>query len=114
GVRGISSGGTEIAFERRQKTGQTFSAPAGKEFPQYRTLLGIIRRDGSDLREYPDLDEPYDLCWSPDGSALALTAKNLKQGKDPARGLEILNLRSGSTEEVEVKGNTTSQCWSPD
>jgi len=114
GVRAISSGGTEIAFERRRKTGQTFSTPTGKEFPQYRTYLGIIRPDGTDLREYPDLDEPYGLCWSPDGSILALTVKNLKQGTDPARGLQILNLGSGSTEEVDAKGYTTSQCWSPD
>jgi Tol biopolymer transport system component len=114
GVRAISSDGTEIAFEGRRKPGQTSSTPSGKEFPQYRTYLGIVRKDGSDLREYPDLDEPYDLCWSPDGSILALTVKNMKQGKDPARGLQILNLGFGSTEEVDAKGYTTSQCWSPD
>jgi len=114
GVRAISSGGTEIAFEGRRKTGQAFSTPTGKEFPKYRTYLGIIRQDGRDLREYPDLDEPYDLCWSPDGSILALTVKNLRQGKDPARGLQILNLGSGATEDIDAKGYTTSQCWSPD
>lgn len=114
GVRAISSDGTEIAFESRRNTGRTFSMPNGKEFPEYRTSLSIIRRDGSDLREYPDLDEPSDLCWSPDGLTLALTAKDLRQGKDAARGLQILNLSSGNAEHVDAKGYATYQCWSPD
>jgi WD40 repeat protein len=113
GVRAITPDGTEIAFEHRRNTGRTFSIPTGKELPEYRTYLGIIRRDGSNLREYTDLDEPYDLCWSPDRSVLALTVKNLKQRKDAARGLQILNLGTGSTDEVDAKGYTTSQCWSP-
>jgi Tol biopolymer transport system component len=104
GVRAIFSDGAGIAFEGRRKT----------EPARYRTYLGIIRRDGSELREYPDLDEPYDLCWSPDASILALTVKNLKQGKDAARELQVLNLRTGSIEEVDAKGYATSQCWSPD
>ena len=114
GEGAISSDGTEIAFERRRPIGQTVATLTGKGLPEHRNYLGIIRRDGSDLREYPDLDEPYDLCWSPDGSILALTVKNLKQGKDTARGLQILNLSTGSTEEVDAKGYATSQCWSPD
>src|SRR6266436_3580086 len=81
GVRAITSDGTEIAFEGRRRTGQTLSAPGESKFAPYRTYLGVIRRDGSDLREYLDLDEPSDLCWSPDGTALALNAKNLTQGK---------------------------------
>src|SRR5436309_366803 len=109
----VSSDGRAIAFELRRKTGQTFSTPTGKEFPKWRTYLGIIRQDGSDLREYPDLEEPYDPCWSLDGSALALSAKNLKQGKEAAEGLQILNLGDGATEGVDAKGYVTSQCWSP-
>jgi Tol biopolymer transport system component len=113
GVRAITSDGTEIAFERRRRTGQTLS-PAESKFAPYRTYLGVIRRDGSDLREYLDLDEPSDLCWSPDGTALALSVKNLTQGKQAPRTLQVLNLGTGSTEEVDAKGYATSQCWSPD
>jgi Tol biopolymer transport system component len=98
GEGAISSDGTEIAFELRRKTGH----------------LGTIRQDGSDLREYPDLDGPFDLCWSLDGTALALSVKNLKQGKGATHSLQILNLGSGTTEEVDAKGSVTSQCWSPD
>lgn len=98
GEGSISSDRAEIAFELRRKTGH----------------LGIIRQDGSDLREYPDLDEPYDIGWSPDGTALTLSVKNMKQGKEANRSLQILNLGSGTTKEVDAKGSVTSQCWSPD
>jgi len=89
GVRAITPDGTKIAVELRREMGQVFSTPAGKMFPQYRTSLGIVRRDGSDFREYPDLDEPDDVCWSPDGSVLVLTAKNLKQARGAGRRLQI-------------------------
>jgi Tol biopolymer transport system component len=114
GVLAISPDGTEIAIRLHRNTGKTFTTRTGNEFPIYESYLGIVRQDGSNLREYSDLDEPQDVCWSPDGSALALDVKNLKQGKDAARGLQVLNLGTGITEEVDAKGYTTSQCWSPD
>jgi Tol biopolymer transport system component len=114
GQGSISSDGSAIAFELRRKTGRTFSTPYVKEVPETRSRLAIVRQDGSDLREYPDLGDPYDPCWSFDKSALALTVKNLKQGKNAAQSLQILNLSDGTTEEVEAKGYVTSQCWSAD
>jgi Tol biopolymer transport system component len=113
-VLAISPDGREIAFQLRRKTGRTFTTRTGNHFPIYESYLGIVRRDGSDLREYPDLEEPYDVCWSPDGSMLALTAKNLRRGKDAAHGLQILNPGSATIEELDAKGFATSQCWSPD
>jgi WD40 repeat protein len=98
GEGAISSDGTEIAFELRRQTAH----------------LGVVRQDGSNLREYPDFDEPYDPCWSFDKSALALNVKNSKLGKDSARGLQVLNLGSGATEMIDAKGYVTAQCWSPD
>lgn len=109
----VSPDGSAIAFELRRKTGRTFSTPSGKDLPEFGSRLGIVRRDGSDLREYPDLGDPYDPCWSFDKSALAVTGKNLKQRKDAAYSLQILNLGDGTTEEVEAKRFVTSQCWSP-
>ena len=114
GEGAISSDGSSIAFELRRKTGRTFSTPSENEVPEIGSRLGIVHHDGSDLREYPDLGDPYYPCWSFDKSALALSAKNLKQGKDAAQSLQILNLGNGTTEEVEAKGYVTSQCWSPD
>jgi Tol biopolymer transport system component len=114
GEGAVSSDGKAIAFELRRETERTFSTPSGKVFPQYRRYLGIIRQDGSALREYPDLDEPYGLCWSFDESALTLSVKNLNQGKQSDHSLQILNLDSGTTEEVDAGGYVTTQCWSPD
>lgn len=110
----IASDGSAIAFELRRRTGRTFSTPYVKEVPEIGSRLGIVREDGSNLREYPDLGDPYDPCWSFDKSALALTAKNLKQGKNAVQSLQILNLADDTTELVDAKGYATSQCWSPD
>jgi Tol biopolymer transport system component len=114
GEGAVSSDRTTIAFELRRKTGRTFSTPYVKEVQEIGSRLAIVREDGSDLREYPDLGDPYDPCWSFDKSALALTVKNLKQGKVAVQSLQILNLSDGTTEEVDAKGYATSQCWSPD
>jgi len=99
GEAAMSLDGSAIAFGLHRETG---------------SRLGIVRQDGSDLKEFPDLGDPYDPCWSLDKSALALTVKNLKRGKDATQSLQILNLGNGSTEEVDAKGYATSQCWSPD
>jgi Tol biopolymer transport system component len=98
GEGAMSSDGIEIAFELRRQTSH----------------LGIVRQDGSNVKEYPDLDDPYDPCWSFDKSALALNVKNSKLGKDTARSLQVLNLGSGATEMIDAKGYVTAQCWSPD
>ncbi len=98
GEGAISSDGTKIAFELRRQTSH----------------LGVVRQDGSNLKEYPDLDDPYNPCWSFDKSALALNVKNSKLGKDTARGLQVLNLGSGTTEMIDAKGYVTAECWSPD
>jgi hypothetical protein len=109
----VSRDGSAIAFELRRKTGRTFSTPSAKEVPEIGSRLGIVRHDGSDLKEYSDLADPYSPCWSFDKSALALTVKNLKQGEDAKTSLQILNLSEGTTEDVEANGYATSQCWSP-
>src|SRR6266446_1586301 len=67
GEGAISWDGSAIAFELRREIG---------------SRLAIVRQDGSDLRDYPDLGDPYSPCWSLDKSALVLTAKNLKHRKD--------------------------------
>jgi WD40 repeat protein len=75
--------------------------------PRYDTKLGIIQRDGTNLREITNCGGGYDFCWSHDKSRLAMVVQN------PQR-LVILNLGSGETREVQMATSLSSQCWSPD
>jgi Tol biopolymer transport system component len=106
----ISRDGTEIAF--------SFSRGVGSH-------LAISRIDGSDLREYPNLQTVADgMCWSYDKSSLALRATNLGKTHDLKSTLTVLehqrptlvvvNIRSGESKEVDGEGSVNSQCWSPD
>jgi Tol biopolymer transport system component len=88
----LSYDGTEIAFRLAR--------------PDHRDILGIVRRDGTGLREYPEIEYPGDVCWSYDGSKLATVAGN------PYR-LLILDLAARTTQDVG-KGFVLSQCWSAD
>jgi hypothetical protein len=94
----ISPDGTEIAFLHFNSTIQD---------------LGIMRSDGSDLREYPEV-VPEAVCWSYDQSKLAVEVQNTNRGKTaPNDPLLILNLDSGTTQQVDVRAYVTSQYWSP-
>ena len=75
--------------------------------------LGIMRSDGSDLREYPEFVTEA-VCWSYDQSKLAVEVQNTKRGTTaPNDPLLILNLDSGKTQQLDVRTYVTSQCWSP-
>jgi dipeptidyl aminopeptidase/acylaminoacyl peptidase len=79
------------------------------------STLGIVVRDGSNLREFKEIGEAGRVCWSPDKSKLALKAQVGPAGARPRPWkLIILDLASGTTQEVEASGNVTTQCWSPD
>jgi Tol biopolymer transport system component len=106
----ISRDGTEIAFSLSRGVG---------------SHLATSRIDGSDLREYLNLQTvPDGMCWSYDKSSLALRATNLGKTHDLESALTVLehqhptlvvvNMRSGETKEVDVEGSVNSQCWSPD
>jgi hypothetical protein len=91
----ISRDGTEIAAEH-------FISGEG-------LLLEILPSDGSSLREYPNI-HPQDLCWSYDKARLAVTAH--KESSNPA--LQLMDLETNATEEIDSRATLTSQCWSPD
>lgn len=97
----VSRDGTEIAVDLWQ--------------PNTGIYLGIVGSDGTNVRRYPDIAGPYDICWSYDKSKLAFSVQNLNRGTTPPNdSLEILNLTSRMSQEVDVRAYTTSQCWSPD
>jgi hypothetical protein len=77
----------------------------------YRTYLGITRQDGGELKEYPDVLTPSDLCWSYDKSKIALNAALRRQIHGE---LLVVELDSKVTQEIEASAHVTSQCWSRD
>jgi hypothetical protein len=76
----------------------------------YVPSLGITAIDGSNLRSYLEIPAPIDICWSYDGSKLAISTQN----SPPDPTLEVLDLNSGSIQYVDVRSHVTSQCFSPD
>lgn len=77
-------------------------------------FLGIAALDGSHVRKYPDT-AAVEECWSYNKSKLLVTAENVQGGASPPNySLEILSLDSNSTQQVDVRAQVTSQCWSPD
>jgi hypothetical protein len=95
----VSPDGTQIAIALRNPSAWNY-------------YLGVVRYDGSAVREYTEL-VPIEMCWSHDQSKMALIAY------DPVRSesLVILDLSSKKTQVIVpdvVDGHLTSQCWSPD
>jgi hypothetical protein len=74
--------------------------------------LGVVRYDGSAVREYPEIS-PIEMCWSHDQSKMAMTVYN----PVPNISLVIFDLTSKKAQVVVpdvVEAHLTTQCWSPD
>jgi Tol biopolymer transport system component len=90
----ISPDGTEIAFQLLKGN----------------AVLGIMKADNSDLREFPNVVRPGQFCWSHDMSQIAMaTAIN-----ETSVSLKVLDLESKSVKVIAPIERITSQCWSPD
>jgi WD40 repeat protein len=78
-----------------------------------RVILGIVRFDGSDPREYQGI-APLDFCWSHDNQSIALTNASGHRPSD----MEVVNVSTKDTRliqaNVEKRWHFNSQCWSPD
>ena len=102
GLGEISRDGTEVAFGTRPEL-----LGAGH--------VGISRTDGSEFREFPDLDwSANSICWSYDNSRLAMIIRNMGSALNRNPRPQIMNVSSGETQEIDSQGSVTSQCWSPD
>jgi hypothetical protein len=75
-----------------------------------RLILGIVRFDGFDPRNYEGI-VPGDFCWSHDNGSIALTNAR-------TANMEVVNVATKATRviqaNVERRWHFTSQCWSPD
>ena len=93
GPASISPNGKQISFD----------ALGGPHFHHH--SLAVIKRDGSDRREFPGISAIEGMCWSPDETKIAISNRAT---------LAILSLDSGTTHEVDDRSRVMSQCWSPD
>jgi Tol biopolymer transport system component len=100
----LSPDGSEVAFR--------WSTPSLPE-PE-NEILAVVRRDGTGIREYPQIRMLATPCWSPDKSRIAVFAVVSKQGEPYRTGLLLLDLNSGVLEEIFPGGFVASECWSPD
>jgi len=94
----LSPDGIEIAFVRDH----TSNNPA----------LVIVRKDGTGMRNFPEIVHPGNMCWSSDKSELAVVMGWGQQWQH--RRLVIVNLASKVIEAINPAGDVTTQCWSPD
>jgi hypothetical protein len=102
----VSHDGTQAAFDSCEKPATTSSgdsAACGKDFG-----LAISMLDGSALRSFPKITWPSSICWSADGSKMALSG-------GPVDGLEAVSLQTGQSEAIDDRhAFVMPQCWSAD
>jgi len=77
--------------------------------------LAIVNRDGSHLREYSEVLRPAGFCWSSDKSTIVVSAEvPNSQTRPPQRRLLILDLATKASRDIDLSGEVSPQCWSPD
>jgi hypothetical protein len=80
--------------------------------PTSRLILGVMKTDNSDLREFPSARNALRMCWSNDMSQIAMGTVNTTNS---TFRLEILTIATESVREAaSVIGILSTQCWSPD
>jgi WD40 domain-containing protein len=111
----LSFDGTEIAFTYCAEPGLAHSTPYFTHCPAGHLHLGIVRVDGTSLKEYPNLAYPDIGCWSHDMSKLALAVSDRTADRNAADSITVMTLAPGAMMKVAGMDNhVTSQCWSPD
>jgi WD40 repeat protein len=96
----VGNDGVQVAFALRSLS---LSSPL---------TLGVMKTDNSDLREFPSVRNPGEMCWSNDMSRIAMGTVNTRNS---ALRLTVLNIATESVRELSSDiGRLTAQCWSPD
>lgn len=101
GAGSISRDGTQIALALHYAAGQV-------------PTLGTMHADGSNLREFSNVESFGTMGWSYDMTRLAGIALDRRTQR---LSLKVVDLGSGSLSEVSPLTSLTaltSQCWSPD
>lgn len=104
----VSPDGTQAAFDSCGNTAGIQELPNSEGNCTGRSDLGTARINGSGLRTVPEIASPFGICWSPDGSQLALTGS-------PANGLTLVDLQTDKAQQIdETDSFFEPQCWSRD
>jgi dipeptidyl aminopeptidase/acylaminoacyl peptidase len=112
----FSEDGTRIAFKLCRDPGITHPTPYSTDCPNG-IVLAIMRGDGSATREYPEFANPgYMMCWSHDGSKIALVVQDRRKERYAPDALQILDLATEETQIITEYDDAfvEPQCWSPD
>jgi hypothetical protein len=96
----VSKDGTLVAFSLQRPTQVPPSA------------LAIMKSDNSDLREFPNVARPGEMCWSND---MAHLATGTVDATTATFRLTLLDIEANSARDIAAHmGRLTTQCWSPD
>lgn len=78
-------------------------------------ILAIANSDGTNLRKFPAISEPSQICWSPRGDRIALWAsKAASEGASRASGIWVFRIESGEAVPVVAHGIIDCPAWSAD
>jgi hypothetical protein len=106
----LSPHGDMIAFAWSYGTPGSSSLPTNVAPSSSR--LGIVWRDGREVREFPAVAQPEGFCWSPDESRIVI---HTRAGPSSPGKLYLVNLLSSVVEQIGSGPVLLStQCWSPD
>lgn len=96
----VSRDGTLVAFSLQRPT----QVPA--------SALAIMKSDNSDLREFPNVARPGEMCWSND---MAHLATGTVDATTATFRLTLLDIEANSARDIAAHmGRLTTQCWSLD
>jgi|SRR5882762_10435407 len=99
----LTEDGEQVAFGLLEK-------PSGAP-----PILAIANADGTNLRKFPAMSEPSQICWSPRKDRLVLWAsKAASEGAPKASGIWVFRFDSGEAVPVVAHGIIDCPNWSPD
>ena len=110
-LRGKSLGGQTAGVGTFSRDGTQIALQLGRPTQDPPLVLGIMKTDNSDLREYLNVARPGQMCWS---NSMANIATLVVSKDGQAINLKVLDLESKSVRDIAPAGRITAQCWSPD
>ena len=110
-LRGKNLAGQNAGTGTFSRDGTQIALQLGRPTQDPPLILGIMKPNNSDLREYVSVARLGPICWSNNMANIA----TLVVTKDRQTfNLKVLDIDSKSVRDIGPAGRITSQCWSPD